>query len=234
MRRVLVINPNTSKEMTKHIGRVLKKVKFRDTVLKVVDLERGPKTIESSYDVGLAVPEMLKIIERESKEFNAILIACFADPGLEAAREICQIPVLGIMEASIYVASMLGEKFSILSINKRRAPTKWRYVRSLGLSGRMASVVSLDMPVVTMERDKGRLMVEIERAVEKAVKDGAEVIILGCAAMAGYSKEIEERVGIPVVDPIVVGFKMAEIFADIGLCQSKVGCYSTPTQGEPS
>ena len=223
-----MINPNVSIKASEHIERVLNEVKFQDTYLEVVNPERGPPSIESYYDVSMSVPEVINLVKRRSGEFDSFLLACFADPGLETLKELLDKPVVGIMEASIHIACMLGERFSIIAINKRRAGTKWRYVRSLGLSDRMVSVIPIEMSVEEMEENAEKLIGSAVRAVNRAKEEGAEVAILGCASMAGYAKEIERRTGVCIVDPIVVGFKIAEILADIGLSQSKVGSYSTP------
>ena len=56
-------------------------------------------------------------------------------------------------------------------------------------------------------------------------EDGAEVIIMGCTAMAGYNEDLERELNIPVLDPTVVSFKFAEMIADMGVRHSKVGLY---------
>lgn len=228
MKRILVINPNTSERTTQHIKNNIKKVKHVDTFFEVINPRKGPESIESYYDISMVVPEMIKLVKDKSQSFDAMVIACFGDPGLETFKEILDIPVIGIMEASIHIASMLGEKFSIISINKRRASSKWRYIRSIGLINRMVSVIPIDMSVVDMEKDPEMMLSRIVDAALKAKEEGAEVVILGCASMSGYSEEIMKKTGLTVIDPVAIGFKLAEILAELNLSQSKVGIYSKP------
>jgi len=221
LKRILVINPNTSNQMTRHIREVLEKTKFASTFFQVVQIREGPESVESAYDATLAATEVVKIVQEKAKEVDAVLVACFADPGLEAARELCEAPVLGIMETSIYVACMLGEKFSILATSSRRAHTKYRFVRSLGLSDRLQSVIPVEVAVTEMLANREEFLRAVRNAAREAITGGAEVVILGCAAMAGLAEQLQSEICIPVVDPVVVGFKLAETLAGIGLTQYK-------------
>jgi len=217
MAKIMVINPNTSSDLTKHIKKVLQSVRTNATSFEVVQLDEGPEAVESSKDVDYVAPKVAAMVAKNEKNFDAFVIACFADPGLESARELSGVPVVGIMEASMLVSCALGEKFSILAINSRRAPTKWRYARSIGLHERMASVIPLNLPVAKMEGDSDELRSAIKKAAHRAKEDGAEVLILGCAALAGRAHEVEREAGLPVVDPLLVGFKLAESLATIKL-----------------
>lgn len=127
--KIMVINPNTSESMTEHIRHELERIKRPDTELTVVCAKRGPETIESAYDEALAIPPTLDLVRKANRErFDAILIACFSDPGLEAAKEISEIPVIGIEESALHMAAMLGAKFSILTPRKERIPSRKAHV----------------------------------------------------------------------------------------------------------
>ena len=226
--KILVINPNTSRQMTDHIRRELAAVKRPDTDLTVTCPDKGPETIESAYDEAHAIPPTLALVQKAGAEgFDAVVIACFSDPGLTAAREVATIPVIGIEEASFHVAAMLGARFSIMTPRKTRIHAKAEDVHRHGLDYCLASVRSLDLSVAETDADptrtKARVMEEAARAV---AEDGAEVIILGCAGMAGYAPEIERALSIKVIDPSAVGLKMAEAIAELGLSHSKVGLYA--------
>ncbi len=230
--RILVINPNTSQTMTDHIRNALDEVKRSDTELTVTCPDRGPETIESAYDEAFAIPPTLDLVKKANEEgYDAVILACFSDPGLEAAREVSVIPVIGIEESTLHMASMLGAKFSIMTPRKQRIPSKCEHVHIRGLSHFLASVRSLDLSVAETDSDptktKQRLMEVAERAVEQ---DGAEVIIMGCAGMAGYAQEIEETLSVKVLDPAAVALKTAEAMVDLGLTHSKAGLYATPPE----
>ena len=112
--RVLVVNPNTSAAMTAAIAQELASIKRPDAEVDVVKPSEGPEVIESAYDESRAVPELLRLVRRAPEQgYDAVVIACFSDPGLDAARELVDIPVVGIQEASMYLAAMLGSAFGV-------------------------------------------------------------------------------------------------------------------------
>ncbi|HHR85154.1 MAG TPA: hypothetical protein ENL23_02260, partial [Candidatus Acetothermia bacterium] len=123
--RILVINPNSSKHMTEHIRAEILRIKRDDTEVTVVANAGAPPAIESARDVALAVPPLLEQVKRANEEgYDAVIIACFSDPGLQAAREVSDILVLGIEETTLHVAAMLGHKFTILTPLAKRIPAK--------------------------------------------------------------------------------------------------------------
>lgn len=230
--RIMVINPNTSIHMTDHIRDELMPLKRADTELTVTCPDKGPETIESAYDEAHAAPPTLELVKKANAEgYDAVVIACFSDPGLHAAREISAIPVIGIEESSLHVAAMLGAKFSIMTPRKTRIPTKHEEVHVRGMSHFLASVRSLDLTVAETDADPKKTKQRVLEVAEQAVRqDGAEVIILGCAGMAGYAPELEKKLKIKVIDPSAVALKIAEAIVDLGLTQSKAGLYATPPE----
>ena len=228
--KIMVINPNTSIPMTDQIRSALESIKRPDTELLVTCPEKGPETIESAYDEAYAIPPTLELVEKANQDgFDAVVLACFSDPGLDAAREISDIPVVGIEEATLHMAAMLGAKFTIMTTHRQRIPTKVEHVHMRGLTHFLASVRSLDLTVAETESDPAKTkqrLIEVSRiALED---DGAEVIIMGCAGMAGYAQEIEQTLNVKVLDPSAVALKTAEAMVDLGLSHSKVGLFARP------
>ena len=228
--RIFVINPNTSHSLTEHIRRELERVKRPETVVTVENPAHGPLSIESAYDEVLAGPGIIELVRKANAEgYDAILLACFADPALDAAREISQIPVIGIEEATLHIAAMLGHKFSILTSSERRVSTRELHVRLRNVENAFASAPVLGMSVLEMDADPEKAKARAIELARKAIEeDGAEVIILGCAGLAGYADEIARRSGAVVLDPTAVAFKIAEALVDLGLRHSKVRRYATP------
>ena len=230
--KIMVINPNTSESMTNHIRKEVEKIKRPDTLLTVVCPDRGPETIESAYDEAYAVPPTLELVKKANREgYDAVILACFSDPGLEAAKEVSKIPVVGIEESTLHMAAMLGARFSIMTPRKQRIPMRTEHVFVRGLGHFLASVRSLDLSVAETdkypEKTKQRVLEVAQKAVEE---DGAEVIILGCAGMAGYAPELEARLNIKVLDPTAVAVKTAEAMADLGLAHSKKAMFAYPPE----
>jgi len=230
--KIFVINPNTSVTMTDHIREELVRIKRPDTELTVVCPDKGPETIESAYDEAFAIPPTLDLVKKANQEgYDAVILACFSDPGLEAAKEISTIPVIGIEESSLHVAAMLGARFSVMTPRKQRIPSKREHVHMRALEHFLASIRSLDLSVAETDADPEKTKRRVLEVAKKAVEDdGAEVIVLGCAGMAGYASEIEKRLGIKVIDPAAVALKVAEAMVDLGLVHSKVGLFSAPPE----
>jgi len=229
MMKIFVINPNTSESMTKHIWEELNRIKRPDTELTVVCAERGPQTIESAYDEAFAIPPTLELVKKANQEdYHAIIIACFSDPGLGAAKEISKIPVIGIEESSLHMAAMLGAKFSVITPRRQRIPSKREHVHMRGLDYFLASVRSLDLSVAETDAEPVKTKKRVLEVAKQAVEDGAEVIVLGCAGMTGYASEIEKNLQVKVLDPIGIALKIAEAMVDLGLVHSKSGLFSTP------
>ncbi len=228
--RILVININTSEAITEKMRGVIEKVKRPDTQVTVICPKHGPETIDSSYDEAYAVPPTLDLVKKANADsYDAILLGCFCDAGVEAAREISDIPVIAMEEATFSVALTLGAKFGVLTEKRPRVAMKEMHVRRAGLGGRLASVRALQMSTADLaenpDETKRRGLLLARRMVEE---DGAEVIIMGCAAMAGYNEEIQNELSVPVLDPTVISFKYAEMIADVGVSHSRIGLYSPP------
>ncbi len=228
--RIFVINPNTSESVTEHIRRELEKIKRPATELIVVNPEHGPVSIESVYDETLAGPPTLELVRRANEEgYDVIVLACFSDPALDAAKEVSDIPVVGIEEVTLHVAAMLGHKFSITTAFSNRVPTRELHARLRGVESAYASTLVLNISVLEMDADPEKAKARILELGRKAVEeDGTEVIVLGCAGLAGYAMDIERELGVVVLDPTSVAFKVAEAIADLGLRHSKVGRFARP------
>lgn len=228
--KIAVINPNTSESMTEHLARELARVKGPETEVLCINPEHGPVSIESAYDEALAIPPTLDLIRRAAADgYDAAVIACFSDPGLHAARELVTIPVVGIQEATLHVAAQLGFRFTITTTFPKRVPAKIEAVAAAGLESRLASVRPLNMTVLEMDREPERTvqrLIEVARAT--AVEDGAEVLILGCAGLAGYAADVERETGMIVLDPSPIGLKTAEMLVSLGLRHSKRGLFAQP------
>jgi allantoin racemase len=218
--RILVVNPNTSASMTDRVRRELEAVKGRETELTVVNPTEGPAAIESAADEALAIPPMLALIRKAAPRHDAVVIACFSDPGLDQAREIVSIPVVGIEESSLHLAAQLGRRFTILTSRAARVPAKVEHVGRLGLSSRLASVRPLEMGVLEMDADPDRAVARILEVGSAAVReDGAEVIVLGCAGLAGHAAALGPALGVVVVDPSPVALATAEMLVRLHLRQ---------------
>jgi allantoin racemase len=207
-----------------------------DTELSVVGLDKGPASIESTYEEALAVPDTVaKIVQAEKDGVDAVISDCLLDAGVEEAREMVSIPVIGPAETSMHIAAMLGHRFSVVTILERLIPLFDDRALRTGTAGQLASVRSVNIPIMEVDDRKRLLNALVEESVKAVRQDGAHVIVFGCAGMAGLAKQVEEglnREGItdvPVIDPPVLALKFAEALADMGLAHSK-RTYPTPPE----
>lgn len=233
--RILIINPNTSTKMTDKIRAVANAVKRDDCEVVVTCPDRGPITIESSYDEAYAIGPTIDLVKQAVAEgvYDAIILACFCEIGVEAAREIADIPVLGLEEPTLATALLMGEKFAVMTEQRPRVAMKKRHIRRYELFHRMASIRPLELSVAELAADpEGTKAAGIKLARRMIEEDGAEVIIMGCAAMAGYSDDLERELQVPVLDPLKVTLKLTEAFVDMGLTHSHIGLYAPPTPKE--
>ena len=228
--RILVINPNSSVEMTQSIENVLQQIKRSDTEVTVIRTEGAPTAIQSATDAALATPYVLEQVRKANEGgVDAIVLACFSDPGLEPAREISDVLVLGIQETTLHIAAMLGHKYSVLTPLAGRIASKEQDMRRFKAESSCASVRALGMTVAETESDPKRTKARILAVAREAIEqDGAEVMVLGCAGMVGYAEDVERELGIVVLDPTTITFKVAEALVDAGIRHSKRGLYATP------
>jgi len=205
--------------------RILKTHAWVDTSIDIVDIDKGPRSIESSYEEYLSVPETVKkAVQAEKDGYDGIILGCFGDPGLEALREMVRIPVVGPGETAMQVASLLGRRFSIVTVMDSVVPSLERLAGMVGLARKLASVRAINIPVLALQKDPalttGRMIEESRKAM---LEDRADVIILGCMSMAfmEVSERMRESLGVPVVNPAVVSLKVLEGLVTARLTHSK-------------
>lgn len=229
--KIMVINPNSSVNMTNHIRKTLETIKRPDTKLLVTCPDKGPVAIESAFDEILAAFYIMDLVKKANTEnYDAVIVACFSDPGLVAMKEISDILVVGIQEVSMHVASMLGNKFTILTATKKRIPSKYNDAWRNKLSSNLASVRDLGMTVTETDEKPEIAQKRIKEVARQAVEeDGAEVIVLGCAGMVGYAEKVAKELNIVVIDPTSLAFKYTEAMVEIGIKQSKRTLYAHPS-----
>ncbi len=214
------------------------KIAEPDTVVETTWFDQRLEHLEYEFYEHIAIHNIIEqSIVAEKDGFDAIVIGCFYDPGLREVRELVKIPVVGVCEASLHVASMLSAgKFSILVGRRKWIPKMADNAQNYGLDSKISSWRVLDLTVPDME-DKVKTQSAILREARAAVEeDGAEVVCLGCTGMAGQAEHAQEVLGVPVLDPVLVGLKVAEFGAILwrrfGISHSKIGGYEAPPKNE--
>lgn len=230
--KIKVINPNSSLDMTEADAVAARSVAREGTEIVAVSPEFAPASIESYYDEYLCVPGILDEVRKGDEEgFDAYIIACYGDPGLHAAREVTRKPVIGIAEASLYTASMLAARFSIVTIIPRFKTCVEDMVAAYGFSHKVVKVRTTPLYVLDVENDPDACLEALRAESRKAVEeDDAEAILLGCAGFADFADDLEKELGVPVLDGVVCATKLAEAMVELGKSTSKHKTYRYPEQ----
>jgi allantoin racemase len=227
--RLLVVNPNTTKSMTATVADAAERVKAPTTEIIAVTSSMGPVSIEGYYDEAFAVPGLLvELAKGEHAGADAAIIACFDDTGLDAARALLDIPVIGICEAAVAATAFIAQRFTVVTTMERSRQPLEHLIHRYGMAGR-CNVRAADIPVLSLEdpasNAKERLRQEIAAALRE---DRAEAIVLGCAGMADLTAQLREEFGVPVIDGVAAAVKQAEGLVALGLRTAKRGAYATP------
>lgn len=204
--------------------RLLNSWAFPGTEVKVMDVPTGPASIESAYEEALSVPPTLDMVMACARDgFDAAIIGCFGDPGLEAARELVRMPVIGPCESAMLLAAGLGHRFSVLTIFDSLIAGQEMLARRAGVSDKLASVRATNIPVLDLMRDPARSR---ERLIEVAGacvrEDRADAVIFGCMTMSflDMGEEVSAAVGVPAVNAGRAALKHAETLVSMGLTHS--------------
>jgi allantoin racemase len=226
--RLLLINPNTSAAMTADIAAAAQAVAAPGTHIMAVNPGFGPRSIEGHFDETIAAAGVAETV-MTAPAHDAVVIACFGDPGLEAAREATSAPVLGIAEAAFHAASMLATGFSVVTTMTRTCVIAERLVQRYGFEHQCRGIHGTDIPVLDLEECGPATVGRIEAAAREALqRDRSGAIVLGCAGMAALCQTLQQRLGVPVIDGVGVAVKFAEGLAALGLGTSKLGDYAAP------
>jgi allantoin racemase len=213
--RILVINPVATEVWDEEDRRILGAAASAGTEVEVVSLKGGPEAIETSDDEALAAPEVVALV-REASGYSAMVINCFADPGLHACREASDALVLGAGETSMTVACLLGRRIGVLSVGSSGRADVELAMKNMGLSERLAYACGIDVPVLELQGsgEAAKLLLEEARTAQER---GADVIVLGCTGMIGLAEGLRSELSCPVVEPATVTLKTAEVLAALEL-----------------
>jgi allantoin racemase len=199
MARILVVNPNSSVACSDGISAALAPFRLAGGPdFDVMTLREGPPAIYDWRDWHRVVEPLCRLIEREPAD--AYVIACASDPGIEAARATTRRPVFGVFRCAVAAAVARGERFGVIAIVDASKARHVAALRAMGLEGRLAAEVALNVSMDTLlepEAARSRL-IEAARGCAAA---GAETIILGCTGMAHHRVAVEDAIGLPVIEP---------------------------------
>ena len=231
--KLLIVNPNSSETVTGAIMSSAARAASAGTELIAVTTKGGTRNVDSAFADYLSGAYMIRTcLDAVSVHRpDAVVLAGFGRVGIDALKEALTIPVVSISEASMAIACLLGHRFTTLTMLQQFIPYQQDLVRYYGFEAKCASVRAINVNVEACVTDRERTLRELTVEIQRIVADDrAEVVILACAGLCGYDAELSRLAGVPVLDPVAVGVKVAEDLVGLGLQHSKIRKFASPPQ----
>jgi Asp/Glu/hydantoin racemase len=227
--RLLLMNPNTSAEVTDLLAAAARGAVSPGTEIVPVTAHRGVPYIATRAEAAIGGEVALEMLARHGHGADAIIDAAFGDPGLGALREMSTVPVVGMAEAAMLTACMLGARFSIVTFATALGPWYRECVAYHGLTDRLAAIRMLDTPfraIGDVQREKADLLVDL--ACRTVDQDHCDVVILAGAPLAGLAASVRDRIPVPVVDGAAAAARQAETLAALDVRKATAGTFKRP------
>ena len=226
--RVLLVNPNTTASMTARMRNAACAVASAGTEIAAVTAEYGPESIEGYYDEVFSVPALLDAVQAHPGA-SGVVVGCFDDTGVDAARCVTSAPVIGICQAAMQAASIVSGSFTVVTTLGRSVPALEHLARRYGYADLCRRVRASEIPVLALEDPASGALDQIRSEIRRALdQDGCESIVLGCAGMVDMARSLSEELGVPVVEGVTAAVKFIEGLAALGMTNSKRGGYAPP------
>jgi allantoin racemase len=229
--RILVLNPNTSESMTAEIAEAAQAAAAQGTTVVCLTPRFGASAIDSAAESYLSAVGVMDVVatllDADAFDYDAVVLAGFGEHGRDALAEMLSVPVFDIAECAAHVAHLIGRKFSVITTLARSiAPIEDRLLLA-GLDAHCASVRACGLGTAAVDADPaGAVRAIVDEAAKAIAEDGADVICLGCAGMAGVTAVISNKLGVPAVDGVAAAIALAQAVVGLGLSTSKAGSYA--------
>ena len=227
--KLLLINPNISESVSALIRAEAQRCASPGTAIEVLTAPFGVAYIETRFEALIGAYAAAQLAAEHHERFDAVVVAAFGDPGLAGLREVLPCPVTGLSEAALASACLLGKRFSIVAISQRIRAWYRETVQAAGLESRLASIRGLDEPLAdigNVQASQGeRLLALAERCIDD---DGADVIVLAGAPLAGLARELRGRLPVPAVDGVSSAVRHAETLVALAPGRARRGSFAAP------
>jgi allantoin racemase len=232
MRVVYVVPGPMNENEVKRRGELLKQWAAPGVEADIIRVEEGPASIESMYEEYLSIPATAKLMHGLEKQgYDAAILGCAGDPGLDAFREITNhMVVVGPAATSFHTAAQLGHRFGVLTVTDSTVASAYELVQKAGLSDKLATVLPVNIPVLELANNREETLQKLLAIAHKAIDEHrADSLVLGCMSMGflNVAEDMQEALGIPVINPGKAALKTAEALVGGGLSHSKKA-YMTP------
>ena len=227
--RLLLINPNTTAAITEKVVQVARSGAVPGVEIVGVTGRFGARYIASRSAYAIAGHAALDAWAAYGEAHDAVVIACFGDPGLDGLRELSPKPVVGMAEASIHAACLLGRRFAIVTGGERWVAMLEEFVAARGLADRLAGVLAVPQTGAAIAENPDAALQGLADCCNEAVTNrGADVVILGGAGLAGLAALLRERVGVPLVDCVLAAVGEAQALAALDTAKAASGSFAPP------
>lgn len=209
--RLIVVNVNTTESVTRAIHAQAIRYAAPGTEIDTVTPFFGPRAVQDDFESQVSAVAVIDRVAAVEGTFDAVIEAGFGENARPGLQSLLAVPVLGITDAAVTTATLLGRKFSVITTVRSAVPQIEERLLVNGLSNRCSSIRATDLGVLDIEHDLHGAIAEIVSQAQAAVReDHAEVICLGCAGMVGLEDSVAASVPAPVVDGVSAAVKLAE------------------------
>ncbi|MDW5440927.1 aspartate/glutamate racemase family protein [Polaromonas sp. SM01] len=227
--KLLLINPNISDSVSELIRSEAQRSASAGTEIEVLTAPFGVAYIETRFEALIGAYAAAQLAAEHHQRFDAVVVAAFGDPGLTGLREALPLPVTGLTEAALASACLLGNRISIIAISQRIQAWYREVVESYGLGSRLASIRALDRPLASIGQVQDEHAQALKALAERAVdEDGADVIVLAGAPLAGLARSLRGQLPVPVVDGVSSAVRHAETLAALQPGMALRGSFAPP------
>lgn len=228
--RLLLANPNTTQAITDVVLAEAKRCARPDTELVAATARFGVPYISARSEAALAAHALLELLAAYAGRVDAVVVAAFVDPVVPPARELMPVPVVGLAEAAIHLACLIGGPFAVIGLGPRTRSNVSEMVRRIGLAERCAGARWLDLTGPQLVADPTAAEDAVRAACLRTIEeDGAEALVLGGAAFAGMAERLATELPVPVIAPIRAAVGIAEVLGHAGLRPPQAGSQAAPT-----
>lgn len=224
--KILVVNCNTSRQTTSAIRETAQAVARRGTKVDATQPTWGVESAEGYLDSFVSAAAVLDVLSTIEEGYDAVVLAGYGEHGREGARQLLDIPVVDITEASAQVACLIGHRYGVVTSLNHAVAGIWDNLRTAGLDSRCVGVSASEIPVLKLHHDPDETAAALAAKAGGLIDAGADVIVLGCAGMAGQREAVERLLPVPVVEGVSAAVALAESLVTLGLATSKAGPYA--------
>ena len=231
--RILVVNANTSDVVTEKLSAAARTHASAGTEITAVTGTFGARVIGTRSELAIGEHSTIALVSEHAPGHDAVVIGVSYDSGLRGARELLSIPVVGMTEAGLLTACMLGGRIGVITFGRRVLPLYHELVASYGLATRIAGWRTLESTAAYARGAHETLDAEITAAACDLVeRDGAETVVLTGAVMAGVPARLQMCVPVPLIDCLACAIRQAELLVSLDHPKPQAGSYAAPAGRE--